>query len=113
MSLRIPRDRLPGPPEGRQFIGADHGGAPVSLFLVAAPHGSGPRLHRHPYPEIFVIDRGQAAFQIDDDHVEASAGDIVIAPAGSAHRFTNTGETELRLTAIHTDTSMTTEWLEP
>jgi mannose-6-phosphate isomerase-like protein (cupin superfamily) len=113
MSLRITRDRLPGSPESRQFIGADHGGAPVSLFLVAAPRGAGPRLHRHPYPEIFVIESGRADFQIDGDRVAASGGDVLVAPAGSAHRFTNPGDDELRLTAIHTSARMTTEWLEP
>jgi mannose-6-phosphate isomerase-like protein (cupin superfamily) len=85
---------------------------PVSLFLVAAPRGSGPELHRHPYSEIFLVETGEADFRIDGAHVKATAGDILIAPAGSAHRFTSTGEEELRLTAIHTAATMDTEWLE-
>lgn len=112
MSVLITRDDLPGPPGGRQFVGSDHGGVPVSLFLVAAPRGSGPELHRHPYPEIFLVEAGAADFLIDGAHVTAAAGDILIAPAGSAHRFTSVGNEELRLTAIHTAATMDTEWLE-
>ena len=111
MSLLITRDDLPGPPGGRQFVGADHGAVPVSLFLVTAPRGSGPELHRHPYPEVFVVEAGEADFSIDGTHVKATAGDILIAPAGSAHRFTSTGTEALRLTAIHTAATMDTEWL--
>ena len=40
-----------------------------------------------------------------------TAGDIVIAPAGAAHRFTSVGDEQLRLTAIHTASTMDTEWL--
>ena len=50
MALPIRQTELPGPPEGRVFIGADHGGVPLS-FLVEARPGSGPALHRHPYPQ--------------------------------------------------------------
>jgi quercetin dioxygenase-like cupin family protein len=109
--MLITPSELPGPPDGRSFVGADHGGLPISLFLVHAPPGSGPRLHRHPYPEIFVIDTGQAAFQVGDSHLTAHAGDVLIAPAGAAHRFTSTGDDRLRLTAIHTASTMQTEWL--
>jgi mannose-6-phosphate isomerase-like protein (cupin superfamily) len=111
MFLSLPRDSLPGP-AGRQFVGADHGAVPVSLFLVDAPPGAGPGLHRHPYPEVFVLESGDADFQIDGAHVQATAGDILVAPAGSAHRFTSTGAQPLRLTAIHPDATMQTEWLD-
>jgi quercetin dioxygenase-like cupin family protein len=110
--MRIRPSELPGPPGGRCLVGADHGGVPISLILVDVRPGSGPRLHRHPYPEIFVIDTGQATFQIDDSLLAAHAGDILIAPAGSAHRFTSTGEEQLRLTAIHTASTMESDWLE-
>ncbi len=85
---------------------------PVSLFLVNAPPGAGPRLHRHPYPELFVVHAGQACFEIDGDTLSATGGDIVIAPAETAHRFTNVGRERLRITAIHTSPTMNTEWLK-
>ncbi len=109
--MLIRPSELPGPPGRRSFIGADHGGVPISLFLVDGPPGFGPKLHRHPYPEIFVVDTGQADFQVGDSLLTAHAGDILIAPAGTAHRFTSIGEGRLRLTAIHTASTMKTEWL--
>ena len=111
MTPLIRPSELPGPPDAHRFTGADHGGVPISLFLVNAPSGSGPQLHRHPYPEIFVLDGGQGQFQIGDTHLTAGAGDILIAPAGVPHRFTSIGNTRLRLTAIHTASAMDTEWL--
>ncbi len=68
-------------------------------------------LHRHPYPEVFTVDAGQGDFQIEDTHLTVTAGDIVTAPAGAAHRFTSVGDEHLRLTAIHTASTMDTEWL--
>jgi mannose-6-phosphate isomerase-like protein (cupin superfamily) len=75
------------------------------------PPGSGPKLHQHPYAEIFVVDTGQADFQVGESRLMAHAGDILIAPAGAAHRFTSAGEDQLRLTAIHTAATIETEWL--
>jgi mannose-6-phosphate isomerase-like protein (cupin superfamily) len=95
------------------FIGADHDDVPISMFLVDSAPGEGPRLHRHPYAEVFVVHTGQGLFVLDDDEVTAGAGDVVIAPPGSVHRFEGVGEERLRLTAIHTAPAMQTEWLEP
>jgi mannose-6-phosphate isomerase-like protein (cupin superfamily) len=112
-SLRISPNDLPGRPAAQRFIGAEHGGLPISLLLVNDRPGAGPLLHRHPYAEVFVIHAGEARFEIDDLRLTATAGDILVAPAMSAHRFTNTGGAQLRVTAIHTASDMDTEWLQP
>jgi quercetin dioxygenase-like cupin family protein len=112
-ALLIRRGELPGSPDAHQLIGADHGALPISLFLVDGGPGAGPLLHRHPYPELFIVHAGQAEFEVDGIRLGATAGDILIAPAGSAHRFTNTGEERLRVTAIHAASNMNTDWLEP
>jgi mannose-6-phosphate isomerase-like protein (cupin superfamily) len=104
-------DELGGPDGARVFTGADHGDVPISLFMIDGRPGSGPTLHRHPYPELFVVHTGRAEFQVDGERVQAAAGDLLVAPAGSAHRFTNVGTGRLRLTAIHTAARMETEWL--
>jgi quercetin dioxygenase-like cupin family protein len=102
---------LPGSDEARDFVGSDHG-AELTLILVDAPVGHGPALHRHPYEEIFVVYRGTGTFFVDGSQVEAGPGDVVLAPAGTAHRFINSGGDRLRLTAIHHAPNFTTEWLE-
>ena len=96
-----------------RFIRAEQGGLPISLFLVDDRPGAGPRLHRHPYPELFIVHAGHADFEIEAARLIATAGDILIAPARTPHRFTNTGDEQLCITAIHTAPTMDTEWLEP
>jgi quercetin dioxygenase-like cupin family protein len=112
MKLLTHAHDLPGSEEARDFIGHDHG-AELTLILVNVPTGHGPDRHRHPYEEIFVVHAGTGTFFVDESHVEGQAGDIVVAPAGTAHRFVNTGSDRLMLTAIHHAPQFTTEWLEP
>jgi mannose-6-phosphate isomerase-like protein (cupin superfamily) len=104
---------LAGAEGARSFIGAEQGDVPISMFLIDSPPGEGPRLHRHPYPEVFVLHTGAATFVLDDREVTASGGEIVVAPAEVPHRFRSVGAERLRLTAIHTAARMETEWLEP
>lgn len=112
MGAVIHSSDLPGSDEARDFVGADHG-AGLTLILISAPTGHGPNLHRHPYEEVFVVHAGRGQFFVDDSQVEAGGGDIVVAPAGSAHRFVNSGHDLLRLTAIHHAPQFDTEWLQP
>jgi quercetin dioxygenase-like cupin family protein len=107
----IPHGTLPGSDSSDVFDGREHGNVPVSMFLVHNRPGDGPELHRHPYAEVFVVHAGQARFQLEDTTVTAGPGDVVIAPAGAAHRFTNAGAGELSMTCIHTASEMQTEWL--
>ena len=82
------------------------------MIVVAAPPGGGPRLHRHPYEEVFVIQEGTATFTAGDETVEAKGGQVVVVPAGVPHRFVNTGEGLLRQVDIHANDRFVTEWLE-
>jgi mannose-6-phosphate isomerase-like protein (cupin superfamily) len=66
----------------------------------------------HPYQEIFVIQAGQVTFTLGDATIEATAGQIVIAPARIPHKFVNSGKTPLRSINIHPSSCMITEWLE-
>src|ERR1700716_825868 len=100
MDLHIRSKQLPGGDSSREFEGKDHG-AGLTLILVNVETGHGPNLHRHPYEEIFVVHAGTGSFFVDELEVKAGAGDIVIAPTGTAHRFTNSGRDRLQLTAIH------------
>jgi quercetin dioxygenase-like cupin family protein len=81
--------------------------------MIDGAPGTGPALHRHPYPELFVVHSGRAAFELDGERVLATAGDVLVAAPGIAHRFTNVGAGRLRLTAVHAAARMETEWLEP
>jgi quercetin dioxygenase-like cupin family protein len=88
-------------------------GAGVSVIVVDAAPGEGPRLHRHRYREVFVVLEGEATFTLGADERVAGAGEIVVAPAGVAHRFVNSGHGRLRQVDIHEQERFETEWLEP
>jgi len=82
------------------FRGAEHA-AGVCLFVSDFSPGQGPRLHRHPYDEVFVVHEGRARFTAGKETLEAGAGQVVVVPARTAHRFVNAGESRLRVTAVH------------
>src|SRR5687767_10451065 len=82
---------LPGGENALRFDGEAHG-ANVSFFLTRNRPGTGPALHRHPYEETFIIEEGEARFTIGEETIDVRAGRIVVAPAGMAHAFVNTGE---------------------
>jgi len=94
-----------------EFVGADHGEVPFSVILVHSAPGTGPKLHKHPYVEVFFIASGEATFQLDAETIVAAADQAVVAPPNVPHGFTNTGSSELRLTAIHGSPEFNTEWL--
>jgi len=63
--------------------------------------GTGPKLHVHPYDEVFVVVQGRARFFVGDQVIDAEAGDTVLGPAGLPHRFINLGPGRLQTFDIH------------
>lgn len=108
----VAMNALPSSGWSSDFEGALYGGAPVSIIFVDVPPGGGPRLHRHPYMEIFIVHEGMASFTVGDATYEVGAGQIVIGPADVPHAFVNTGVGPLRQTDIHCNDRFVTEWLE-
>ena len=107
----IPFDELEHTEHSHELVGAEHGEVPFSIILVHSQPGVGPKLHRHPYTEVFIVESGRATFQIGTETIVVDEGHIVVSPPGEAHGFTNTGTGELRLTAIHGAPRFDTEWL--
>jgi mannose-6-phosphate isomerase-like protein (cupin superfamily) len=87
-------------------------GASVSVILDESGVGQGPRLHRHPYDETWVLVEGEVTFRAGETSFTALAGDMVVVPAHVPHAFTNTGDTRAKLVCIHASPSFVTEWLE-
>jgi mannose-6-phosphate isomerase-like protein (cupin superfamily) len=108
----IDQASLPVDGNAREFHGHEHGDVGISFIMVDAPRGAGPRRHRHPYEEVFIVQEGRATFFLGDEEIEAGAGQIVVAPAGVAHAFVNSGDGRLRQIDIHVSPRMITEWLE-
>ena len=86
-------------------------GANVSVIAVDLGPGEGPALHRHRYPEVFVVLEGQATFTLGDEERVVNGGEVIVAPAGVPHRFVNSGSGRLRQVDIHESPRFVTEWL--
>ena len=108
----INRDELPYAGNSHELEWYLYGDTPASLIFFDGPPGSGPKLHSHPYAEIFVVQEGEAIFTVGDAEIEARGGQILIAPAGVPHKFINTGGGPLRQLDIHLSDRFETEWLE-
>ena len=103
-------DELPRGENSSTFDGHRHG-AEVSFFLSHNKPGTGPALHRHPYEETFIVQNGEVLFTVGEETIEAGAGDIVVVPAQTPHKFVSRSETH-RQVSIHPVARMETEWLE-
>jgi quercetin dioxygenase-like cupin family protein len=97
--------------EASNLEGEEHG-ATISVILDHSDPGQGPRLHRHPYDETWIVQEGTLTFQLDEERFTAGPGDIVIAPPGTPHKFTNDGTGRSSLVCIHANPTFSTEWLE-
>nr|WP_133787312.1 MFS transporter [Kribbella sp. VKM Ac-2571] len=88
------------------------GGAGVSLILESTTQeGVGPRLHLHPYAETFIIRRGSATFTVDTEEIVGKAGQILVVPAETPHKF-RTGPGGYEAVHIHANPTFETTWLE-
>ncbi|MFF0345227.1 cupin domain-containing protein [Kribbella sp. NPDC004875] len=88
------------------------GGAGVSLILESTTQeGVGPRLHKHPYAETFIIRRGSATFTVDTEEIVGTAGQILVVPADTPHKF-RTGPGGYEAVHIHANPTFETVWLE-
>jgi mannose-6-phosphate isomerase-like protein (cupin superfamily) len=71
------------------------GGEYVLVECTVQPSGFVAAAHVHPQQtERFEIERGRVGFKLDGEEIYAEAGDTIVVPAGSSHKFWNAGETE-------------------
>ena len=88
------------------------GGAGISIILESTSKaGVGPRLHRHPYAETFIIRRGSATFTVGESVLEGHAGQVLVVAANTPHKFA-TGADGYEAVHIHANPRFVTEWLE-
>jgi quercetin dioxygenase-like cupin family protein len=67
MGTVIPIEELRRTPTAALFEGGDE--AAISIFVTEFERGQGPALHLHPYPEVFVVQSGTAAFTVGDEEL--------------------------------------------
>ncbi|SFP30847.1 Cupin domain-containing protein [Amycolatopsis arida] len=88
-------------------------GAGVSFFAVDAEPGDTVALHRHPYPETWVVRSGRVHLDANGQQAELGPGDIVVVTTGTPHRYTAIGPDRLDMVCIHDAGRVSTTWLEP
>ena len=106
------RNELPRDGNTYEFEGLNYQDTEVSFIWVDMPPGSSVRLHKHPYKEIFIIQEGVSTFTVGSTILEAHAGQIIIVPADTPHKFMNSSDKQLRQIDIHVNKEFITYWLE-
>ncbi len=64
------------------------------------------------HSETFIILSGKGLFTVGDEEIHATAGQILIVPPNTPHKFSNLGPGPLETTDIHQNGTFITEWLE-
>lgn len=98
--------------DSENFEGRDAGSGISVIRESTDVVGSGPRLHRHPYTETFVVIRGRARFTVGDEQRDGGAGDVLVVPAHTPHKFAVLGPGGYEAVHIHESDHFITEWLE-
>lgn len=106
------RDELPRDGSTYEFEGFLYQNTEVSFIWVEMPPGGTIRLHKHPYKEIFIIQEGVSTFTVGSETLEAHAGQVIIVPAETPHKFANLGDKPLKQVDIHVSQQFITHWLE-
>lgn len=111
--LRVRPDAATDDVDWNETIQGVEIGSEVSLILeYESRAGAGPRLHRHPYSETFVVRHGRALFTVGEERLEASGGQVLVVPAFTPHKFAVIGGEPFVSTNIHASPTFETEWLE-
>jgi len=106
------RDELPRDGNTYEFEGFQYQDSEVSFIWVDMPPGGTIRLHKHPYKEIFIIQEGVSTFTVGSETLEARAGQVIIVPAETPHKFMNLSDMRLKQVDIHVNKEFITDWLE-
>lgn len=96
-----PGDRLENAVTGEVLIfhetAAQSGGEFVRVETIVEPNGFVAAAHVHPFQtERFNMLDGTIEFRVGGETVQAAAGDELIVPPGTPHRFRNVGDEEAR-----------------
>lgn len=78
-----------------------HDDAPVSVYVTEFERGDGTPLHLHPYPEVFLVEKNVALFTAGDEELTVEAGNFVVVPANTPHRYVGASDEPVRVVSVH------------
>ncbi|MCP9488033.1 MAG: cupin domain-containing protein [Gaiellaceae bacterium MAG52_C11] len=98
-----PGERLENPITGEALVfhrtSAQTDGEEVFVEVIVHPHGFVAAAHVHPYQtERFEVLEGRLGLRRGDEQLVATPGDIAVVNPGTAHRFWNAGDQDVRFT---------------
>ncbi len=96
-------------PTAALFEGGDD--VATSIFVTEYARGQGPGLHVHPYPEVFVVQTGTAAFTVGDEQLVVESGHVVVVPEQTPHGFRSAADGTLRVVSVHPRGRTEQTWL--
>lgn len=99
MTRVIPVDDVRYTPAVAVFEG--HEETPVSVYVTEFERGDGTPLHLHPYPELFLVEANAALFTAGDEELIVSAGNFVLVPANTPHRYVGASDDPVRVISVH------------
>ena len=99
MARVIPVDDVRYTPSVAVFEG--HGDTPVSVYVTEFERGEGTPLHLHPYPELFLVEANVALFTAGDEELTVEAGNFVLVPANTPHRYVGASADPVRVVSVH------------
>ena len=98
--------------QGELQCGAYGSNSAVIFNYLPEVGGGPPAAHAIPIARSSSSAPGTGLFTVGDRQIEATAGQILIVPPNTPHKFTNLGPGPLETTDIHENGSFITEWLE-
>ena len=75
--------------------------APISFYVTEFERGEGTPLHLHPYPEVFFVERNTALFTAGEEELTVTAGNFVVVPAETPHRYVGASDEAVRVVSVH------------
>ncbi|MGN7715076.1 cupin domain-containing protein [Agrobacterium radiobacter] len=95
-----------------EFEGSVFGANVSVMFYTTDEIGRGPKLHKHPYDEVFIVRQGRALFTVGEQQLDVREGQIVFGPANLPHKYVNMGPGRLEMIDIHVTGEFAQEDLE-
>lgn len=81
----------------RTLAGPPHGMRTLEVWMQTLAPGAATPTHRHACEEVIVVLDGRGECNIEQQTIPFEAGSTLIIPVASAHRITNTGDTDMHL----------------
>ena len=84
----------------RVLLDPETGHPGLELYHVELAQGASSEVHSRPHPEVLIVLDGTAGVKTSDSLHRATAGNVVLIPAGVEHQHVNAGEGTVRFLGI-------------